>query len=52
MDVLLDVHAASNVQQSAVACHIASSHEDLHAVASIPSRADPNSQDVVPSTLS
>ena len=27
-----------------VGCSIASSHEDFHAVASIPSRADPNSQ--------
>ena len=30
MHVLLDVHAASNYQQNAVARGIASSHEDLH----------------------
>ena len=52
MHVLLDVHAANNDEQSAVACSIASSHEDLHEVTSISSCADPNSQSVVPSTLS
>ena len=35
MLVLLDVHAASNDQQNAVACGTASSHEDLHVVTSI-----------------
>ena len=44
MNVFLDVHAANNAQQSAVARHIASSHKDLHAVASIPSRSDQFSQ--------
>ena len=46
MHVLLDVHLAINDQQSAVACGIASSHEDLHEVTSISSCADPNSQRV------
>ena len=40
------VHAASNDQQNAVACSIASSHEDLHEVTSISSRVDVNSQSV------
>ena len=51
MHVLLDVHEASNDQQSAVACSIASSHEDLHEVTSISSCADLNSLCVVPSTV-
>ena len=34
-----------------VACSTASSHEDLHEEASSPSRAYPNSQSVVPSTV-
>ena len=51
MHVLLDVHAANNYQQSAVARSIASSHEDLHEVTSISSCADPNSQSAFPSTL-
>ena len=50
MHVLLDVHVASNDQQSAVACSIASSH--LHEVTSISSCVDLNSQSVVPSTVS
>ena len=50
MHVLLDCHVANNDQQSAVACSIASSHEDLHEKTSISSRADPNSQSVVPKT--
>ena len=45
--VLLDVHVANSDQQSAVACIIASSHEDLHEVTSISSCADLNSQSVV-----
>ena len=49
MHVLLDVRDANNDQQSAVACGIASSHEDLHEVTSISSCADPNSQSVFPS---
>ena len=49
MHVLLDVHAASNDQPSAVACSIASSHEDLHEVTSIFSCVDLNSQCVFPS---
>ena len=52
MHVLLDVHAANNCQQSAVARSIAQSHEDLHEVTSISSCADPNSQSAFPSTLS
>ena len=52
MHVLLDVHVASNDQQSAVARSIASSHEDLHEVTSISSCADLNSQSVVPSSVS
>ena len=52
MHVLLDDHVASNDQQSAVACGIASSHEDLHEMTSISSCADPNSQSVFPSTVS
>ena len=52
MHVLLDVHVANNDQQSAVACSIASSHEDLHEVTSISSCADLNSQSVLPSTVS
>ena len=52
MHVLLDVDVASNDQQNAVACSIASSHEDLHEVTSISLCADPNSQSVVPSTVS
>ena len=51
MHVLLDVHVASNDQQSDVACSIASSHEDLDEVTSISSCADLNSQCVVPSTV-
>ena len=47
MHVLLDVHGASDDQQSAVACSIASSHEDLHEVTSISSCADLNSQSVL-----
>ena len=39
MHVLLDIHVASNDQQSAVACSIASSHEDLHEMTSISSCA-------------
>ena len=50
MHVFLDVHVANNDQQSVVACSIASSHEDLHEVTSISSCADPNSQNVFPST--
>ena len=50
MHVLLDVHVASNDQQSAVAFLIALLHEDLHEVTSISSRADLNSQSVFPST--
>ena len=52
MHVLPDVHAANNDQKSAVACSIASAHEDLHEVTSISSCADLNSQSVVPSTVS
>ena len=52
MHVLLGVHVASNVEQSAVAGSIASSHEDVHEVTSISSCADLNSQSVVPSTVS
>ena len=52
MHVLLDVHVANNDGQSAVVCSIASSHEDLHEVASISSCADLNSQSVVLSTVS
>ena len=52
MSVFLDVHVASSDQQSAVACSITSSHEFLQDVASISSRADPNSQSVFPSTVS
>ena len=52
MHVLLDVHVASDDQQSAVACSTASSREDLHEVTSISSCADLNSQSVVPSTVS
>ena len=50
MHVLLDVHVANNDQQSAAACIIASSHEDLHEVTSISSCADLNSQSVDPSS--
>ena len=49
MNVLLDVHVASNDPPSAVAYSIASSHEHLDEVASISSSADPNSQIVFPS---
>ena len=52
MHVFLDVHVASNDQQSAVACSIASSHEDLHEVTSISSCADLNTPSVVSSTVS
>ena len=52
MHVLLDVHVANSDQQSAVACSIASSHEDLHEATSISSCADLNSQSVVLSTVS
>ena len=52
MHVLLDVHVTSNGQQSAVACIIASSHEDPHEVTSISSCADLNSQSVDPNTVS
>ena len=52
MHVLLDVHVANNDQQSAVACSIASSHEDLRELTSTSSSADLNSQSVVPSTVS
>ena len=52
MHVLLVVHVDNNDQQSAVACGIALSHEDLHEVSSVSSCADPNSQSVVPSTSS
>ena len=52
MHVLLDVHVANNDQQSAVACNIASSHEDLHEKTSISSLADPNSHKIVPNTVS
>ena len=52
MHVLLDVHVANEDQQNAVARSIASSHEDLLEVTSISSCADPNSQNVVPSTVS
>ena len=40
MHVILAVHAANNDQQSAVACSIASSHEDLHEITSISSCVD------------
>ena len=43
-------YVASNDLQSAVACSIASSHEDLHEVTSISSCADLNSQSVFPNT--
>ena len=52
MNVFLDLHAASNAQQHAVACCIASSHEDLPAVASTSSFAGLHSQSIVPSTVS
>ena len=52
MHVLLDVHVANNDQPCAVACSIASSHEDFHEVTSTSSCADLNSQSVVPSTVS
>ena len=52
MHVFLDVHVANNDQQSVVPFCIASSHEDLQEVKSISSCADPNSQSVVPSTVS
>ena len=52
MRVLLDLHAANCGQQSAVACCIASSHEDLHGVTSISSCVDLNSQSVAPSIVS
>ena len=52
MHVLQDVHEAKNDQQTAVACSIASSHEDLHEKTSISSCADLNSQSVVPITVS
>ena len=51
MHLLLDVHVANNDQQSAVACSIASSHEDIHEVTSISSCADPNLRSVVPSIV-
>ena len=47
---LLDVHAVSKDQQSAVAYSIASSHEDIHEVMSVSSCADLTSQSAVPST--
>ena len=52
MHVLLDVHVSSNDQQSAVACSIASSHEDPLEVTSNSSFADLNSESVVQSTVS
>ena len=52
MHVLLDVHVANNDQQSAVACSIVLSHEDLHEVTSSSSCTDQNSQSVFPSTVS
>ena len=52
MHVLLDVRVSNNDQQSAVACGIASSHEDLHEVTSISPCVDPKLQSVVPSTMS
>ena len=52
MNVLLDVHVASNDPPSAVAYSIASSHEHLDEVASTSSCADLNSESVVPSTVS
>ena len=52
MHVLPDVSAAINDQQSAVACSIASSHEDLHEMTSISSCDDMNSKSVVPSDVS
>ena len=39
MNVLLDVNADRYWLQSAVACNIASTHEDLHAIASTTSRS-------------
>ena len=52
MHVLLDVHAAKNDQQNAVACSIALSFDDPHEVPSIPSCVDLNSQSVFPSIVS
>ena len=52
MHVFLDVHAINNDQQNAVACCIASSHEDLHEVTSNASCADLNSPSFIPSTVS
>ena len=52
MHVLLDVHVVSNDQQSAVACSIASSHENLLEVTSMSSCVDLNTPSVVPSTVS
>ena len=52
MHVLLVVHVASNDQPSAVACSLASSHEDLHEVTLTFSCADLISHSVVPSTVS
>ena len=52
MHVLLDVHATNNDQQNALACSIASSHEDLHEMTSISSCVDLNSQSVSPSVVS
>ena len=50
--VFLDVHAARNDQQNAVACSTASSHEDLREVTSISSSVDLNSQSVFPNIVS
>ena len=50
--VLLDVHMADNDQQNAVACSIASSHEDLHFVKPISSYVDLNSQLFLPNIVS
>ena len=51
-DIRMDVHAASNDQQNAVACSIASSHEDPHEATSISSCVDLNSQSVFPCLVS
>ena len=52
MHVIKDVHADRHWLQSAIARNIASSHESLHKLTSIPSRSDNHTQKVVPNTVS
>ena len=52
MRVPQDVHATKRNQTNALACSIASSHEDLHEMTPISSRVGQNSQSVSPSIVS